>query len=159
MWKSHCHNTEGVWHPRSQEGHYWMHTLFLFLGLAISFAMLEVLCCAKKVSLYPKASQQPAKTGIKRGKHCYVLPSSGEEEAKVNNARAVFRSKLFFYFIGYFCIVSQLQTSQFVRAACWNEVEAYFQLHSREPDFLYKFLTLGPLGKVVACCLAFSTTF
>lgn len=49
--------------------------------------MLEVLPCAKKVSLYPKASQQPAKRGIKRGKHCYVLPNSGEDEAKVNNLR------------------------------------------------------------------------
>lgn len=50
--------------------------LLLLLGLAISFAMLEVLSYAKKVSLYPKASQQPAKTGIKRGKHCYVLLDS-----------------------------------------------------------------------------------
>lgn len=35
----------------------------------------------------------------------------------------------------------------------------YFHLNSREPYFLYKFLTLGPLGKVLACCLAFNTTF
>lgn len=49
--------------------------------------MLEVLSCAKKVSLYPKASQQPAKRGMKRGKHCYVLPSPGVDEAKVNNLR------------------------------------------------------------------------
>lgn len=35
----------------------------------------------------------------------------------------------------------------------------YFHLNSREPHFLYKFLTVGPLGKVVACCLAFNAFF
>lgn len=92
VWKSHCHSTKGLWHPRPQEVHYWITGCRIlvclggvFLGLAISFSVLEVLSCAEKVSLYPKASQQPAKTGIKRGKHCYVLPNSGEDEAKVNN--------------------------------------------------------------------------
>lgn len=35
----------------------------------------------------------------------------------------------------------------------------YFHRNSRELYFLYKFLTLGPLGKVVACCLAFNASF
>lgn len=67
------------------DAEFWFGFLGFFLGLTISFSVLEVLSCAEKVSLYPKASQQPAKTGIKRGKHCYVLLNSGEDEAKVNN--------------------------------------------------------------------------
>lgn len=35
----------------------------------------------------------------------------------------------------------------------------YFHPNSRQPYFLYKFLTLGPLGNDVACCLAFNTSF
>lgn len=66
---------------------YYILNTYIYLSLAITFAMTEVLYCTKKVSLYPKAFQQPAKTGIKRGKHCYVLPSSGEDQAKVNNLR------------------------------------------------------------------------
>jgi len=90
VWKSHCHSPKGIWHSGSSlldADFSFFFFFFFFFYLAISFAMLKVLCCAKKVSLHSKASQQPAKTGIKKGKHCCIFPNLGEDEAKANNLR------------------------------------------------------------------------
>lgn len=57
VWEIHGDGRKGIWHPGSPECHYWMQTFF-FLGLAISFAMLEVLSYAKNY-IQKHLSNQP----------------------------------------------------------------------------------------------------